>query len=325
MDEIWKELVLQRTGAKGVERGESIQSLWSGFGEIFRAHLMPANLGSVIVKHIAPEGGGAHPRGWGTDLSTQRKLRSYAVEAHWYADWSPRLSNRADCRIAEYLGAAEEGSQRWIVLEDLDAAGFDRRRGRLDVETARVGLRWLANFHGIFLGDSPTGLWPVGTYWHLATRPDEFQAMQDGPLKEIAVELDALLSDCKYQTIVHGDAKVANFCFSPACDQVAAVDFQYVGGGCGMKDVAYFFGSCFDESECERWVPSLLDDYFSQLKIAVADKGVDGDALESEWRDLFAPAWADFHRFLSGWVPSHAKIHRYTRQMTAETLQRLGR
>jgi len=323
VDAIWQELVLRHTAAESVQRGDSIQSLWSGFGEIFRAHLKPAELGSVIVKHIAPGSGHAHPRGWGTDRSTQRKLNSYAVETHWYAEWSPRISGNAECRIAKYLGSAKEGDQRWIVLEDLDAAGFDQRRGRLGVEAAQVCLRWLANFHAEFIGESPEGLWPVGTYWHLATRPDEFESMQDGSLKEIAVELDELLNSCKFQTIVHGDAKVANFCFSPDNDRVAVVDFQYVGGGCGMKDVAYFLGSCFDESECEREVPSLLDDYFSELRSAVADKDLDGDALEAEWRDLFAPAWADFHRFLLGWVPSHPKIHRYTQQLTKETVDRL--
>ena len=51
--------------------------------------------------------------------------------------------------------------------------------------------------------------------------------------------------------------------------QVAAVDFQYVGGGCGIKDVAYFIGSCLYEEDCERYEEGLLDWYFSQLKEAL--------------------------------------------------------
>ena len=324
----WKQLILERTEATDVERGESIQSLWSGFGEIFRVHLQPAELGSLVVKHIAPGAVGSHPRGWGTDLSTKRKLRSYEVESYWYGNWGPLLKelgkqNERKCRIPTCFGVAQDGEERWILLEDLDAVGFRKRHGRLNAQTAIPCVHWLANFHGRFLGHAPDGLWPVGTYWHLDTRPDEYAVMSEGPLKKFAGQLDAMLSNCEYQTIVHGDAKVANFCFSDTGEAVAAVDFQYVGGGCGMKDVAYFFGSCFDESQCERWVPQLLDEYFAQLRIAVSDNSIDLDRLESQWRELFAPAWTDFHRFLSGWAATHAKIHRYTQQLTDETLAKL--
>ena len=160
----------------------------------------------------------------------------------------------------------------------------------------------------------------MGTYWHLDTRSDEFDAMKQSSIKANAHKLDGLLNACHYKTIVHGDAKVANFCFSKSDQSVAAVDFQYVGGGCGMKDVAYFLGSCFDENECERWIPDLLDTYFDTLRSAVKGTTIDTIDLEREWRQLFAPAWTDFHRFLLGWMPEHNKIHAYTEKLSAETL-----
>ena len=40
---------------------------------------------------------------------------------------------------------------------------------------------------------------------------------------------------------------------------VAAVDFQYVGAGCGMKDVAYLLGSCLDDKGHEALEADLLD------------------------------------------------------------------
>jgi len=45
---------------------------------------------------------------------------------------------------------------------------------------------WLANFHAAFMGEQPAELWTIGTYWHLATRPDEFDALDDSPLKAAA-------------------------------------------------------------------------------------------------------------------------------------------
>ncbi|MEC7724282.1 MAG: phosphotransferase, partial [Planctomycetota bacterium] len=122
------------------------------------------------------------------------------------------------------------------------------------------------------------------------------------------------------RTLVHGDAKVANFCFGS--DGVAAVDFQYVGGGCGVQDVAYLLSSCLDDDACELHAERHLDTYFAALRARVADD-VDGPALELAWRGLYPAAWADFHRFLVGWAPDHWKIHRYTRRMTREALARL--
>ena len=64
------------------------------------------------------------------------------------------------------------------------------------------------------MGNAATGLWPAGTYWHLETRPDELDAMPDGPLKNSAAMIDRRLNKATYKSLVHGDAKVANFCFS---------------------------------------------------------------------------------------------------------------
>ena len=168
----------------------------------------------------------------------------------------------------------------------------------------------------------PEGLWPVGTYWHLATRPDELAALDDGRLRRAAPILDAKLAAATFQTFVHGDAKVANFCFSDNGDDVAAVDFQYAGGGCGIKDVAYFLSICMTEVECEASAPRHLDTYFGFLREVLAQRRpeVSADAVETEWRALYPGAGADFYRFLAGWSPDHWKIHGYSDRLTRETL-----
>jgi len=187
-------------------------------------------------------------------------------------------------------------------------------------------LDWLANFHAAFMGKSPDGLWETGTYWHLETRPHELEVMDDQRLKAVAPLIDKKLKEAKYQTIVHGDAKLANFCFSGDIRRAAAVDFQYAGGGCGMKDVAYFIGSCLDESDCEKHESLLLDFYFARLKDALKRQpqpDVNPEELESEWRGLFPFAWADFHRFLKGWSPGHWKINSYSERISREVIEKL--
>ncbi len=74
-----------------------------------------------------------------------------------------------------------------------------------------------------------------------------------------------------FKLVVHGDAKLANFCFTPTRDAVAAVDFQYVGFGCGMKDVAYFISSCMNEYQAEQLEEDILNYYFQRLKSLLDD------------------------------------------------------
>ncbi len=92
-----------------------------------------------------------------------------------------------------------------------------------------------------------------------------------------------------------------------------------------MKDLAYFIGSCLDESACEHREAELLDHYFATLRTALASKHptIDPAALEAEWRALFPLAWSDFHRFLKGWSPSHWKINSYSERLAHEVLATL--
>ncbi len=305
--------VAKALGLTRVRQTEQIQSLWAGYGIAARVELTGGPVDIAVVKHVRPAAG----RG----RSHSRKLRSYAVEYAWYTDWGSRCP--VGCRVPRPL-VLEHGKGEWLfILEDLDTAGFDQRAHSLNTKRLNHCLRWLAAFHGTFLGERPRGLWKTGTYWHLATRPDEHRAMSNGALRAGAAAIDARLSAAKYQTIVHGDAKPANFCF--AHNAVAAVDFQYVGGGCGMKDVAYFLSSCLDEDECESSETELLDTYFSRLRSALALRNWKGDvaALESEWRAMYPIAWTDFYRFLQGWSPGHWKIHRYSEKIAGEVLAAL--
>eukprot|EP00752_Nemacystus_decipiens_P015209 g13542.t1 len=283
MDGQVEQQLCEMLGIFEVTQVETIQSLWSGCGQVARVTL--PNASTVVVKHVKMPEQIHHPRGWETDRSAQRKVRSYEVEACWYDRWSGRCAGTAsNCRVPRCLGQSSWGDERLLILEDIDASGFDRRLTDVTLDELTACIHWLASFHALFLGQHADGLWSKGTYWHLDTRPDEYDALEDGPLKQAAHTIDAALDASPYQTIVHGDAKLANFCFS-ADNRVAAVDFQYVGGGCGMKDLAYLVGGCLDSDECFALETEVLAIYFDALKRALDKHSNPADtrALEADW------------------------------------------
>ncbi len=316
MSDFIRSAISEITGASSFIEKEIIQELWSGYGSIKRLELENVPCKSVVVKHIQLAGNKKHPRGWNTDIGHQRKLRSYEVETKWYEHYSAQ----SKARLPHCLGIFSQGDEALIVLEDLDEAGFPLRKQSVNWEDITECLKWLAQFHASYLGREPNGLWQTGTYWHLETRPQELAALDDQRLKEAAPFIDQKLNTCTYKTFVHGDAKLANFCFAEE-GNVAAVDFQYVGGGCGIKDVAYFIGSCLNEIECERLEEQILDTYFGYLQHELEEPSKE---LEQEWRSLYRVAWADFHRFLKGWSPGHWKINSYSERVTKEIIEHLS-
>jgi len=325
MNEYFQKITLEATKAKAITHSKLIQNLWSGYGQIVRLTLKDYDKNTVVAKHVRLPKQDKHPRGWNTDLSHERKVKSYEVEIAFYKKFSAQCNDA--CRIPLCLANASQGDEVLIVLEDLDSSGFPLRKNSVSWSEMQACISWLANFHACFLGIEPTNLWEVGTYWHLDTRPEELEILTDLQLKNAASAIDRVLNNCTFKTFVHGDAKLANFCFSKDGKQVAAVDFQYVGGGCGMKDLAYFVGSCFYENDCERMEEQILSFYFESLKLALQSNNskVDFKALEQEWRSLYPVAWTDFHRFLKGWSPGHWKLNSYSERIAKETINKLGK
>jgi len=294
-----------------VAKEDLVQELWSGYGCLKRIHLY--NGSSFILKEINFASVQDHPRGWATNISDERKRKSYQIEQNWYEGLSQKLD---DITKVPALIYNQKGDTIALLLEDLNRLHFDQRHRSLNLDGIKRVLEWLARFHATFIGVEPEGLWPIGTYWHLDTRPEEYEIMQSGWLKENARRIDEVLNNATYKTIVHGDAKLANFCFSNEMD-VAAVDFQYVGGGCGMKDVAYFLSSCLSSNDSIRYESELLACYFEELCKHISDEITDD--LEEEWRSLYSVAWADFIRFLQGWAPDHYKLNEYSLRQVERT------
>ncbi|MEO1830896.1 MAG: choline kinase, partial [Akkermansiaceae bacterium] len=96
----FQEKILSATGSSMFEVVEVVQELWSGYGQILRLRLDGDS--EVVVKHIRMAATANHPRGWNSNLSHQRKLKSYQVETAWYCHWSERCGPKT--RIPELLG-----------------------------------------------------------------------------------------------------------------------------------------------------------------------------------------------------------------------------
>jgi len=323
-----KNTLLSLTEAESIINITLIQGVWGGYGELFRVSLQGGKTSSVIVKLVNTPQPSSHPKGWNTTLSHQRKLHSYQVEANWYKKYA-HLHDVA-CYVPRCIASQSDQKLNLLILEDLAQVGFPVVKATATLEEAQTCIKWLANFHALHLqvnrNQKYQDLWETGTYWHLATRPDELAALQDQPLKTAAKRIDQLLTDSPFQTLVHGDAKLANFCFSEDAKNVAAVDFQYVGKGCGMKDLILFISSAIPPEECATLQDTLIDYYFICLSEAViaTEKQIDPIQLEQAWRPLYAIAWADFQRFVKGWSPAHWKINDYTEQLTEQALQSLS-
>ncbi|CAH6841818.1 CHK domain-containing protein [Vibrio chagasii] len=328
-----------------------IQRLWGGYGELVRlvfTDSSDAGFNSVIVKHVALPDKTEHPKGWNTKLSHQRKVHSYQVETAWYQSFTQQWDER--CPVPVGLQCELADNEWLIVMQDLTDSGFpltsqfdvqaasdepasgERHHAYTPVEVKQRNacLKWLANFHAKHININQAqsvSLWSVGTYWHLDTRPDELNALSDVPLKNQAQHIDRILRECPYPTLVHGDAKLANFCFDPESENAAAVDFQYVGHGCAMKDVALFMSSAVRPQDCQEYEQEVLDIYFQHLKEALAhyQPHLSFDDVEAAWRPMFYVAWADFQRFVKGWSPEHWKINPYTEQLTQKVIQQLER
>lgn len=304
MNKQLENIILSKTKASQLLETQLIQELWSGYGTLNRVIL---DNNSIILKLINLSDNQEHPRGWSSGHSHKRKEKSYEVEMHWYQAYT---HENKKSQTPKYMASGEVEGSQYLILEDLEPLGFTPKQS-ISWDQVKWCLSWLASFHKTYLNVEPKGLWSVGTYWHLETRPEELEVLEDLELKKAASSIDNKLNRAKYKTIVHGDAKLANFLFSE--EAASAVDFQYVGGGVGIKDVVYFLSSIYQEDELYKNEKRCLDFYFKELDL--------GNEVEKEWRELYPYAWCDFYRFLKGWSPGHWKINSYSEQIKEKVLK----
>lgn len=292
-----------------IKKTEFIQSLWSNYGQCFRVWFESIAT-PLVVKAVIPPTAFQHTKGWNAPTSHVRKLCSFAVERFFYQHIQPEVTHQ-NCYIPRLYHSDVQQDSILLILEDLCHSGFSIKAAQLTPKTCLPVLKWLAFFHAKRMMKANDGLWPQGCYWHFDTRQEEFESMPEGKLKSLAGKIDQALKQCHFKTTLHGDAKLANFCFTPDKREVAAVDFQYCGSGPGVCDVAYFIGSALSQRDQVEYTQFCLDQYFTFLEQALLSTPYAGiyPQIEREWRYLYPIACADFHRFLAGWSPGHIKIN----------------
>lgn len=178
---------------------------------------------------------------------------------------------------------------------------------------------------------SQKSVWLNGGYTYLATRRTEYASLADddesewkGPLTNVVEGENLSISDMaalflapkisggspmeRYQTLIHGDVKSENLFTSKNGEEVAFYDFQYVGLGLGVCDLAKLFTCSVPLSMliANRHVPrelkikagerTLLERYWQRLK--------ETGKQEYEW-DIFVRHWetalVDWLRFQASW------------------------
>lgn len=242
-----------------------------------------------------------------------------------------------------------------IVMTDLrpryPVAG--EKRSELNEQQVYAALNWLSNFHRtsrklvpgnldeLLLPPSEeakrrlagqawgTKLWLNGGYTYLATRRTEYAALAEdeewsslctpvGPDGQSVAELAANFLTTRgreYETLIHGDVKSENLFMTKSGREVAFYDFQYIGLGLGVCDLAKLFTCSVPQdllTDAENGVPSrlrmdkgeekLLKFYHAKLLKGFLDP--QGNYVPYEWDDLvrhWETALVDWLRFQASW------------------------
>lgn len=170
------------------------------------------------------------------------------------------------------------------------------------------------------------GLWLNGGYTYLATRGKEYASLveddsewseamcrvQDHSSLSVAEMAAIVLTPRgrRFESYIHGDVKSQNLFTNESGEQVAFFDFQYVGLGLGVCDLAALFISSVpldllvsDEDDlpyrlamCEG-EKELLDRYRNTLLLGKDEDFYDWETFKRHWET----ALVDWCRFLASW------------------------
>jgi hypothetical protein len=221
--------------------------------------------------------------------STAALQHLYEREVSFYQHLATLITTRTPhCYFAE----RDENDNFLLLLEDLSPSAVVDQFTGVSLGTARAGLASLAGLHGPThaRGDLHGASWlrgvseELGPLYH-AVLPVLFDQFLERYGERIDDELRAMVSALRdrlalfsdyatpFPCVTHGDFRTDNLLIDARNGTVAmaVVDWQTIGVGSPLLDVAYFLTTSLTPEDCARYEFELLDYYLAKL----LDYGVD--------------------------------------------------
>jgi hypothetical protein len=234
-----------------------------------------------------------------------KMVRNYELEVSWYANLSATtLVNCPHCYHAEMH---EGGIDFALLLEDRAPARQGDQLAGADIRALKAAIAELAALHSSHWNSKALAAYEFLQFGSankeivrqlLPTLYPEFCRRYAGRLDStilatgqhlvdrLGYYLDAVPAAL---TIVHGDFRLDNLLFGPG-DAVTVVDWQTVGAGPPMADLAYFIGTSIADPHVRRTHERALFEHYCDL---IESNEISIDRAE-QWTDFRRYAYSGF-------------------------------
>lgn len=233
-------------------------------------------------------------------------LRCYALELGWYRELAHQIG--VACPACLHLESSADEQDFVLLLEDLSPAQQGDQLAGASIGQIEAALRQAARLHAPYWGDPAVAeiawLAPSEASGGMVRMllPSLFKQFRERYAARLAPEilemgdafvarLDSYLAFAPAApTVQHRDFRIDNILFAPTNDRAWVVDWQTLGVGSGVLDVAYLIGtSIADPALRAAEEARLVRFYADELKAL----GVACDA-QHIWREYRLYAFSGF-------------------------------
>ncbi|MFV8817897.1 phosphotransferase [Haliea sp. E17] len=234
------------------------------------------------------------------DLEARARVKGgYAAEVGFYAHLVDRVAvNTPACY---YAAISDDRLHFTLLLEDLAPRRPGVQAAGCTTQQAAGALRNLAGLHAplwnnpelyeqtFLLGTSGqrSAASVAGIAVAAVVEFEERYAAQLGPenlatVRAAVPQLEAWLgAEQQPFTVLHGDYRLDNLMFGESPDDVVALDWQTAAVGSPTRDLAYFIGTCLEESQRRDAEGQLVRLYHDELRA----RGIDDYPFERCFAD----------------------------------------